>query len=394
MKVKELFALLLAAGTAFGQDNAPRLAAAISYYAISSIGPILFLVVTVAGIVFQGQNTAAVTQQITGAVQGVLGSSDPETAQQVSEFVGTLVTALKNQFDNAGTNTLAVVFGLGTLFLTSTSLFLQLQGALNTLWGVTPPPGVLNMVRTRLIGFLMVLVFGALVVAYLVGNTYLTALTRQIGDTVGQGANFARLGSAVLAIMVFTLVFAAAYKWLPAAKLQWRQVWVGGAVTAVLFVLSQVAIGLYFARTTPQSVYGAASTLFVVLLWIYFSSMVVFFGAEVTWVYSQRHREREEARTQQALESSRVVPRLGPTPATPLRPPGLGRAMLNAGLALLALPSVALLALLRGVGLWRGPPPTAELLSRRQKARAQKVRDGLLQPTRPERLKTRPRRER
>ncbi|WP_420595779.1 YihY/virulence factor BrkB family protein [Deinococcus sp.] len=394
MKVKELFALLLAAGTAFGQDNAPRLAAAIAYYAISSIGPIVFLIVTVAGIVFQGQDNAAITQQITAAVQGVLGSSDPETAQNVSDFVGQFVGSLQDQFDNAGTNTLAVVFGLGTLFLTSTSLFLQLQGALNTLWGVTPPPGVLNMVRTRIIGFLMVLVFGALVVAYLVGNTYLTALTRQIGETVGQGANFARLGSAVLAIMVFTLVFAAAYKWLPAAKLQWRQVWIGGAVTAVLFVLSQVAIGLYFARTTPQSVYGAASTLFVVLLWIYFSSMVVFFGAEVTWVYSQRHREREEVQASQALEISRSLPRLGRASAPPLRPPGLGRALLNALLALLALPSVALLALLRGVGLWRGPPPTAELLSGRQKARAQKVRGGVLQPTRPDRLKVRPKRER
>nr|WP_312846412.1 YhjD/YihY/BrkB family envelope integrity protein [Deinococcus rubellus] len=183
----------------------------------------------------------------------------------------------------------------------------------------------------------------------------------------------------------FTPVFAATYKWLPAVNLKWRQVWVGGASTSVLFVLAQAAIGFYFARATPGSVYGAASTLFIVLLWIYFSSMVVFFGAEVTWVYSQRPGEKEALGVAEGQRSRAKAGALGlrnrypthplhhpPRPAPPMRPPAVGRSFLSAGLAVLALPSVLVLGLLRAVGLIRRPQPL-KVLSTRQKARAQQV---------------------
>ncbi|AZI42132.1 YihY/virulence factor BrkB family protein [Deinococcus psychrotolerans] len=386
-KLKTLFELLKDAVSAFNQDNAPRLAAALAYYAISSVGPILFLIVTVAGIVFQGQDRAAITQQLTDVVQNALGSSgDPETSKNISQFVGSFVKNISDQFDNPSANTLAIFTGLATLFLTSTGLFLQLQGALNALWDVKPAPGILGMIRTRLIGFLMVLVFGALVVVFIAGNTYLTALTKQIGDTVGQGANFARLGTGLLAMVFFTPVFAATFKWLPAVNLKWRQVWTGGAITAVLFVLSQAAIGVYFARATPGSVYGAASTLFVVLLWIYFSSMVIFFGAEVTWVYSQRPGEKEQLAGVQGRASTAKAAALGlherrpihpphhaPRPPLPLRPPPLGRAAGSAALSVLALPSVLVLGLLRLTGLLGSGREPVRTLSTRQKARAQQV---------------------
>lgn len=387
VKLKTLFELLRDAVSAFNQDNAPRLAAAIAYYAISSIGPILFLIVTVAGIVFQGQDRAAITQQLTDVVQNALGSSsDSETSKNISQFVGQFVSSVSKQFDNPSANTLAIFTGLATLFLTSTGLFLQFQGALNALWDVKPAPGLLGMIRTRLIGFLMVIVFGALVVVFIAGNTYLTALTKQIGDAVGQGANFARLGTALLAMVFFTPVFAATFKWLPAVDLKWRQVWVGGASTAVLFVLAQAAIGFYFARATPGSVYGAASTLFVVLLWIYFSSMVVFFGAEVTWVYSQRPGEKEHLAGAEGRASSAKAAALGlhkrrplhpphhaPRPPLPLKPPPLGRAAGSAVLSVLALPSVLVLGLLRLTGLLNKGRKPVRTLSTRQKARAQEV---------------------
>lgn len=385
-RAKELFTLLRDAAKAFNEDNAPRLAAAIAYYAISSIGPILFLIITVAGIFFQGQNTDAVTQKIIDVVQNVLGNgSNAEFSSSTTEFISKLVKSLSDQFANAGANTLAIFTGLATLFLTSTGLFLQLQGALNALWDVKPKPGLLAMVRTRVIGFLMVIVFGALVVVYVAGNTYLSALTKQLGDTVGQGANFARLGSGLLAMVFFTPVFAATYKWLPAVNLKWRQVWVGGASTSVLFVLAQAAIGFYLARATTNSVYGAAGTLFIVLLWIYFSSMVVFFGAEVTWVYSQRPGEREALAGAEGQGSRAKAGALGlhnrypthpphhpPRPAPPMRPPAVGRSLLSAGLSVLALPSVLVLGLLRAVGLIRRPQPL-KVLSTRQKARAQQL---------------------
>ncbi|AWN23915.1 YihY/virulence factor BrkB family protein [Deinococcus irradiatisoli] len=386
-KFKELFDLLKAAASAFGQDNAPRLAAAIAYYAISSIGPILFLVVTVAGIIFRGQDRQAVTNRLAGIVQNALGgSTDSEFSSNINQFLDQFVTSISNQFSNPGANTLAIFTGLVTLFLTSTGLFLQLQGALNALWDVKPKPGLLEMVRTRVIGFLMVIVFGALVVGYVAGNAYLSTLTKQIGDTIGQGANFVRVGSGLLAMLFFTPVFAATYKWLPAVNLKWRQVWIGGAITSVLFVLSQAAIGVYFARATPGSVYGAASTLFIVLLWIYFSSMVVFFGAEVTWVYSQRPGEKEEISATEGQGSNAKAAKLGlhpaypthpphhpPRPLPPLRPPGLGPAIAQAALAVLALPSVAVLGLLRAVGLVRTRREPVRTLSTRQKARAQRL---------------------
>ena len=367
LRPADLFSLLRDAVNAFNQDNAPRLAAAIAYYAISSIGPILFLIITFAGILFRGQNPDQITNSITDILQNALGSNtDPETSKNINDFVQGLVQSLSKQFANAGANTLAIFTGLITLFLTSTGLFLQLQGALNTLWDVKPKPGFGEIVRTRLIGFLMVIVFGALVVAYVAVNAYLSALTKQLGDTVGQGANFARVGSALLAMLFFTPVFAATYKWLPAVNLKWRQVWVGGAVTAVLFVLSQAAIGIYFARTTPGSVYGAASTLFIVLLWIYFSSMVVFFGAEVTWVYSQRPGEKQDIASDEGQASVEKAAALGLQPSTPeplphpapprpaqMTPPRVSSAIGNALLAVLALPAVLVLGVLRAFGLVR-----------------------------------------
>lgn len=382
-RLKTLFELLKDAAAAFNEDNAPRLAAAIAYYAISSIGPILFLVVTVAGIVFRGQDTAAITQRLTEVVENALGSgSGSETSQNISQFVGSFVKSISDQFDNPSANTLAIFTGLATLFLTSTGLFLQLQGALNALWDVKPKAGLLGMIRTRLIGFLMVIVFGAMVVVFVAGNAYLTNLTKHIGDTVGQGANFARLGSAVLAMLFFTPVFAATFKWLPAVNLKWKQVWVGGAITAVLFVLSQAAIAIYFARATPGSVYGAASTLFVVLLWIYFSSMVVFFGAEVTWVYSQRSGDTAE---QGQLSSDKAAalginkpypiypPHHAPRPLPPLRPPPVVGSFGKVALSVLALPSVLVLALLRAVGLLGSKQQPINTLSTHQKVRAQRV---------------------
>lgn len=275
MRLKDLTLLIRDAYLAFSQDQAPRLAAALSYYAISSIAPLLFLVVSIGGL-FISQDT--VKAQIYSAVQQSLGSA-------TANFLVGLIQNVASP--HAGT--LATIIGVITLFLTSTALFVQIQSSLNLLWGSNPPPpqGVVRIVVTRLISFAMVLVFGALIIAFLVGNTYLSAISERLGDLIGFGAFFVRVGTFVLSTLLFTPVFAAIFKFLPDIKLQWREVWVGAAVTALLFTLGQVLIGVYLGRTAPGSVYGAASSLFILLLWLYYSSMIFFFGAEVTWVYSQ-----------------------------------------------------------------------------------------------------------
>jgi membrane protein len=383
-----VFGLLRDAYLAFMQDNAPRLAAALAYYAFSAIAPLLFLVTVVAGY-FLGQNH--VRTQLLQGLRTNLGD-------KIATFIAGLLPTL------SGSNlTWASVIVAATVFLTATGLFVQLQGSLNTLWGSEHPAGkpptllqnIWLLVKTRLIAFALVLVFGALIIVFLVGNTILAAVATRIGSVIGFGAFFVRVGTFVLSTLLFTLVFAFIFRFLPSVKLQWREVWVGSAVTAALFTLGQVLIGLYFGRIAGTSPYGAAGALFLMLLWIYYSSMIVFFGAEVTWVFSQQYGthaggagnldkknavaekganiEREtgrdasgsaaQATSQPPPEAITPVQRRGlarvlpgrtraerPAPASskPLHvgPPTLRDALGNAALAILAVPSVALLRLL------------------------------------------------
>lgn len=277
-----MFVLLRDAVLAFNQDNAPRLAAALAYYAFSAIAPLLFLVTVVAGY-FLGRD-----QVRTQLLQGL--------RDNLGDAIATLISGLLPKL-NSDSLTWAGVIGAVTVFLTATGLFVQLQGSLNALWGADPPVGkpptllqnIWNLVKTRLVAFGLVLLFGALIIAFLVGNSYLSAVAERIGDLIGFGAFFVRAGTFLLSVLLFTPVFAFIYKFLPSVRLEWREVWVGAGITAALFTLGQVLIGLYFGRFAGSSPYGAAAALFLMLLWIYYSSMIVFFGAEVTWVFSQQY---------------------------------------------------------------------------------------------------------
>ncbi len=376
------------------QDNAPRLAAALAYYAFTAIAPLLFLVTVVAGYFISQKQ---VQTQLFKALSDSVGPV-------VADFVQTLLPKAQGV-----SLTWASVIGAATVFLTATGLFVQLQGSLNTLWGAVPtpetPPTLLQniwlLIRTRLIAFALVLVFGALIIAFLVGNTILSAISEQIGNLIGFGAFFVRVGTFLLSTLLFTPIFAFIYKFLPSVKLQWREVWVGASITAALFTLGQVIIGLYFGRIAGSSPYGAAAALFLMLLWIYYSSMIVFFGAEVTWVFSQQYGtraggagnlEKKEAVAEQGVQldtnvsasEARAMSQTSPEALTPAQrrgllsrglvgrglarvlpgrnradrpvqvrpaeaePPTLRAALSNAALAILAVPSVALLRL-----LWR-----------------------------------------
>ncbi|WP_407540778.1 YhjD/YihY/BrkB family envelope integrity protein [Deinococcus radiomollis] len=392
-RLPQVFALLQGAYLAFMQDNAPRLAAALAYYAFTAIAPLLFLVTVVAGYFISQKQ---VQTQLFKALSDSVGP-------KVADFVQTLLPSAQST-----SLTWASVIGAVTVFLTATGLFVQLQGSLNTLWGALPvpetPPTLLQniwlLIKTRLIAFALVVLFGGLIIAFLVGNTVLAAVSQQIGNLIGFGAFFVRVGTFLLSTLLFTLVFAFIYKFLPSVKLQWREVWVGAAITAALFTLGQVLIGLYFGRIAGSSTYGAAGALFLMLLWIYYSSMIVFFGAEVTWVFSQQYGtraggaanlEKKAAVAEQGVQidtsvSESEAQAIGQTPPEAIGPaqrqglvgrglahllpgrartdtqppapaqvqvrsaqagpPTLRAALGNAALAILAVPSVALLRLL------------------------------------------------
>lgn len=276
-----LFGILKDAALAFSQDKAPRLAAAISYYAMFSIAPILFLAVVLIGKFLSNSN---VIDQLFSADGTLVQSLGPTAAAALRDMIP------KEDVINKGT-ALASWIGFGTLFMGATGLFVQVQDALNSMWGAdpAPPQGVGNMVKTRLISFVMILVIGVLLLGFLALNTYLAAIAGRLGEQIGIGVVAVRVATFLLSTLFLTPVFAAVYKFLPSVKLEWREVFVGGAITAFLFTLGQIFIGLYFGRTATSSALGAAGALLALLTWIYYSTMIFFFGAEVTWVYSQRH---------------------------------------------------------------------------------------------------------
>ncbi|WP_343756365.1 YihY/virulence factor BrkB family protein [Deinococcus depolymerans] len=274
------FTLLREAALAFGQDKAPRLAAAIAYYAMFSLAPLLLLAVVVAG---RFLTNNAVLDQLFGP-GGLI-------AQNLGTDTATLLRGLVNTDSLQRGSLVASIAAFVTLFMGATGLFVQLQDALNSMWGADPgpPQGFVNVLWTRLKSFLMILAIGLLLIAFLGVNTYLSVIAQRLGDTIGAGAFFVRAGTALLSVLFLAPVFAGIYKLLPDVKLEWREVWVGGFFTSALFTLGQLGIGLYLGQAAPGSAFGAAATLIVLLLWIYYSAMIFFFGAEVTWVYSQKY---------------------------------------------------------------------------------------------------------
>ncbi|GAA5513698.1 hypothetical protein Dcar01_02443 [Deinococcus carri] len=390
MKFSDLWTLIREAALAFGQDKAPRLAAAIAYYALFSIAPLLLFAVAIAGFFLSDQQ---VVQQLVGPESTIAQNVGQDTAA----FLRSLVS---NQEGIQRGSLVASIVGFVTLFMGATGLFVQLQDALSSMWGADPPPpgGFLKIVQTRVVSFGLILGIGLILIAFLGLNTYLSAIAQHLGDRIGAGAFFVRAGTALLSVLLLTPVFALIYKFLPAVKLQWREVWVGSAVTALLFTLGQLAIGLYLGRAAPGSVFGVAGSLVVLMLWLYYSAMIFFFGAEVTWVYSQKygthaggaanvakkaavaaqgadidttpsHQEREAAQNatpgkpvQDArgrvlgLPLPRLARRRGEVrPAAPPAParaalPSLGAVLWNAVGALLAVPAVIVLRLLGWTG--------------------------------------------
>lgn len=279
VKLAAVPSLIWEAYLAFGQDRAPRLAAAIAYYAVFAIAPLLLLAVLVAG---RFLSDSAVLDQLFGAGSIIAQNLGTTTA----DFLRGLI---KPEILSRGSTT-ATALAFVTLFLGATGLFVQIQDALNSLWGAdpVPPMNIGQVLVARLKSFVMILAIGVLLIAFLGLNTYLSAIAQRLGDTIGAGAFFVRAGTLLLSTAFLAPVFAAIYKVLPDVKLQWHEVWVGGIFTSTLFNLGQLLIGLYLGQAAPGNVFAGAGALVILLLWIYYSAMIFFFGAEVTWVYSQK----------------------------------------------------------------------------------------------------------
>ncbi|MCG6136874.1 MAG: YihY/virulence factor BrkB family protein [Nostoc sp. LLA-1] len=277
MSSKAMWRLLKETFKEWSEDKVPRLAAALAYYTIFSIAPLLIIVIAVAGAVF-GEDAAR--GEIVNQIQGLVGTDG-------AEFIE---TAIQNA-NQPQTGTIASIISVVLLFVGATGLFSELQDSLNTIWDVKPKPGqgVMNIIRTRFLSFTMILGVGFLLLVSLVVSAGLSAVVTYVSgllpgaDIIWQILNF------VLSFAITTVLFGLIFKVLPDVKITWDDVLIGAIITSFLFAIGRFVLGQYLGNTTFGSAYGAAGSLVVILAWVNYAAQILFFGAEFTQVYSRRH---------------------------------------------------------------------------------------------------------
>jgi membrane protein len=261
-------------------DNVPRLGASLAYYTLFALAPILIVAITIAGLVFGAE---AVQRQVTGEIGGLVG-----------EQGGRAVQAMLQGASQRGSDGIATAVGLVTFFLGSTGAFLELQTALNAIWRVKPKPdaGIKDMLLQRLLSFGLVIGVGFLLLVSLLVSAGLSALNAYIGAFVPEIAAVWQGINTLVSLGVVTLLFAMIYQFLPDVDLRLRHVWLGALVTAGLFNIGKYVIGLYLGTSGVATAYGAAGSVVVLLVWVYYSSQIVLLGAEFTRAYVERFETR------------------------------------------------------------------------------------------------------
>ncbi|WP_246099092.1 YihY/virulence factor BrkB family protein [Persicimonas caeni] len=281
-RLKTAWTILRETFEAYTRDNAARLAASIAFYAIFSVAPILIIATAIAGFIF-GDDVA---------LAEIAADLDRFVSPETSEYVFTLV----ERWQDTTSGVLATVIGFGTLFWGAYRLFLALQDTLNMIWNVRPRSniGIKGWIRMRLLPFVMVIVIGLLLLASMVVTAALAALGRFFGEFFPVPTILADFSNFVVWFALLTGLFAAIFKILPDVTIQWRDVWIGAALTSFLFSIGRTLIGLYLAHTSTTSIFGAAGSLVALLFWVYFSAQIFFWGAEFTQVWARHLGDRIE----------------------------------------------------------------------------------------------------
>lgn len=273
MDLSRVWSMLRRSIVQWTADHVPRRAAALAFYAGFSLAPLLLIAIAIGGLAF---GSDAVKGRVVEQLQGLLG---PDAARAVE-------TALKNT-RTTGPSILATVIGLLTLFLGASGVFGELQDSLNEIWKVQKKPGlgIRGVLRSRFLSFTFVVGFGFLLLVSLLLNAVLEAATRSL-ETRFAATGLLRTAGMAVSFAVIATMFAMMFKKLPDARTRWRDVWLGAAVTAVLFNIGKWLIGLYLGHSALSSSYGAAGSFVVLLMWLYYSSQVVLLGAEITHAYA------------------------------------------------------------------------------------------------------------
>jgi len=268
--MKRYFQLFKETWTEFNNDKAQRLAAALAYYILFSIAPLLLIAIAIAGLAFGRSQAQA---QIVAQLRTLTGAAGAKAIEEM------LVSAAKPR-----TGTFAIVIGIATLLFGAAGVFGNLKDALNTIWNVEEKKksGIVALIKERFLSFAMVLGIGFLLLVSLVIDAALSAVSSVLWQPLQLIVSFA----------VITVLFALIFRFLPDVRIQWRDVWLGAAFTSFLFVLGKFALGLYLGKSAIGSSYGAAGSLVVLLVWIYWSTNILFFGAEFTQVHAREHEPK------------------------------------------------------------------------------------------------------
>jgi membrane protein len=276
MRLRAIPALLKETVFEWYADRGSRLGAALAFYTLFSLAPLLLIIIAITALVFGRE--IAYTQLI----------------QQIEAFIGLegarVIQAAIENTSRPSSGIVATLIGLGTMLFGATVVFNELQDALNMIWKVAPKPRrsmAIGLLWDRLLAFSIVLGIGVLLLLSIVANAVLNAMMQIFGDILPRHVDWLRTANFVFALVTVTLLFIMVYKVLPDIEIGWGEVLVGAMVTAVLFMIGKFLIELYLGYSTTASVYGAAASLVILLMWIYYSAQILYFGAEFTKVYAK-----------------------------------------------------------------------------------------------------------
>jgi Predicted membrane protein len=258
------------------QDKAPQLGAALAYYTVFSLAPLILLLLAIVGVVFRNDPEGA-WEKVTQQMSYFLDPSAVEVVQNIAQ-----------KASEPGKSTLATIIGVALALFGASGVFGQLQDALNTIWGVKAKPGrgLWRFLRARFLSFAMVAGICFLLLVSLAVEALLKAFSQYVQSVLPGGTAVALTVYLIFDFAVVVFLFAMIFKFLPDVKIQWRDVWIGAIMTAILFGFGKWLLGFYLGSGAAGSAYGAASSLITLLLWVYYSSQILLFGAEFTQVYA------------------------------------------------------------------------------------------------------------
>lgn len=282
MKIKEAWYLLKDAAAEWSDDNVSRLSAALAYYTLVSIAPLLVIVLAIVGYFLGGETGESRVMQQLGSILGQQGTS---ALQSIAHSARQPTSGL-----------IATVISFVILLLTASGVFYELQTSLDTVWDVQPKTkGIWGIVKSRLPSFSIIPVIGFLLLVSLVVSAGISAFGNYMTNILPGTMYLLHAANFLLSFVIVGLLFALVYKILPDAEIKWSDVWLGAGFTSLLFSIGKFGIGLYLGKSSMSSMYGAAGSLVILLAWVYYAAQIFFFGAEFTQVYANRYGSRVRA---------------------------------------------------------------------------------------------------